>query len=387
VTTRVGVIGNMNNNGFALARYLRDAGLDAHVLLFDNELRHFHPSSDTFGDDYRLYVHQLAWGGPLRFPFVRPRAIRADLDDYDVLVGCGSAPAHCERAGRRLDVFVPFGGDLWTMLGKADGNPLRFAKYAPMRRAQARGIRSARVIHMAPTNDLYERQWQEYRGKSTRWYSGVPVVYAGEPDGPSEWEAAFRRVRDRADLMLFSSVRHHWRCPPDHPAAKGTDRLLRGIALLRRRRPSLRIALVTMEYGRHVRASRQLAHSLGIDDLVDWFPLLRRRDLMVGLRMADVACAEFENSWVASGVLYEAMVAARPILAHRDDALYGAEQRYPILNARDPQIIADRLEQTVDDPDAVRALGTAGHEWYREHVVDASVRRYVELVRSREAAG
>lgn len=34
---KIGLIGNMNNNNFALMRYFRDLGADAHLLLYAND--------------------------------------------------------------------------------------------------------------------------------------------------------------------------------------------------------------------------------------------------------------------------------------------------------------------------------------------------------------
>ena len=45
---KIVILGNMNNNGFALMRYLRDLGADAHLFLFANDgtgsLSHFAPN-------------------------------------------------------------------------------------------------------------------------------------------------------------------------------------------------------------------------------------------------------------------------------------------------------------------------------------------------------
>lgn len=390
MSSRVAVIGNMNNGNFALTRYLRDDGIDAHLFLFENELQHFHPSYDTYDDGFQSFVHQLSWGGPWKFPFTRPRAIREAFNEFGFLIGCGTAPAYLDRGGLSLDVFVPFGGDIWTILGRADGNPLRYVKYLPVMRAQARGIGRARVFHMAPTNPLYESQWRRFRGGSQRWYEGVPVVYDLDylPERRlllgqrSPWFDAFRRVRDVADLVLFSSVRHFWKCAPSHPAAKGTDRLLRGLALARDRMPNRRVVLVTFEYGRQVAESRSLVAKLGLQDRVSWFPMMPRRDLMAGLAMADIACAEFENSWIASGVLYEALAMGKPILAYRDDALYRTEDAtlYPILNAREPEEIADAIASTTANPGRLETIGRAGGEWYRAELVARAMLKYRERI-------
>lgn len=45
---RVALVGNMNNNHFALLRYLRDLGVNATLLMFSNEAAHFYPQQDTW---------------------------------------------------------------------------------------------------------------------------------------------------------------------------------------------------------------------------------------------------------------------------------------------------------------------------------------------------
>jgi hypothetical protein len=392
MTAKVGLLGNMNNNHFSIARYLRDRGIDAEVLLFDNELPHFHPSNDTYDAEYFEYVRQLQWGSPLRFALTSARRVQSDLADYQILLGAGSAPAYCDKAGLRLDAFIPFGGDIWTMLGRAEGNPLRFAKYALMMGAQGHGIRNSRIFHMAPTNALYEGQWRRYRGTSERWFDGVPGVYDGIY-GPQEmtrmlsmsaWSSQFQQVRDAADLLLFSSARHFWKADANHPAAKGTHRLLRGIAKFRRLNPQCRIVLATLEYGQQVGETKSLIRELEIEDCVRWFPPLPRKDLMVGLGLADIACAEFENSWIASGVLYEAMVMAKPILAYRDDALYTQTEPdlYDIMNAKEPDQVASLLGDYWRDSGSFQAMGGRGREWYREHIVTRPLEKYLSLVKA-----
>ena len=60
---KIAILGNMNNNGFALMRYLRDLGADAHLVLFANDgtgsLSHFVPNNDTFQlDQWLPFIHQ-----------------------------------------------------------------------------------------------------------------------------------------------------------------------------------------------------------------------------------------------------------------------------------------------------------------------------------------
>ena len=59
----IALIGNMNNNNFAMMRYFRDLGADAHLLLYKNDgqehLSHFKPECDTWNIEWwRPFIRQ-----------------------------------------------------------------------------------------------------------------------------------------------------------------------------------------------------------------------------------------------------------------------------------------------------------------------------------------
>lgn len=137
---KVAFIGNMNNNNFALMRYFRDIGIDAHLLLTlddgKNTLTHFTPDADTWEiERWSPYIHQTiipnatfaALDGPLNAflkiylnfkSFFYPQAQTLDpvtreqiliaFSEYDKLVGSGIMPAVLLRINRGLDLFYPY---------------------------------------------------------------------------------------------------------------------------------------------------------------------------------------------------------------------------------------------------------------------------------------
>jgi glycosyltransferase involved in cell wall biosynthesis len=389
---KVGLLGNMNNMLFAFARLLRRSGIEAELLLFDDEFPHFHPSSDSYDLGFMKFTRTLSWGSGRRFLPTARRVIRDDLSTYDILVGCGLAPAYCLKAGRQLDVFVPYGGDILveTMfrLVRPDTIPSVWAAAL----SQRRGISKARVIHMPYTNDFYERRLQRFSGRADRWLCGVPMVDSLTYDPATlhdsvdrtHWYHEFQQIRAANDLVLISTARHSWGRHALDQHRKGTDALLGGLSLSVRRHPRLRIVLVTLEYGDSVRRSKDLIEKFGITDRVAWFPQMARKDLMVGLSMADIVCGDFEIGWLESGTRYEALVSAKPLLAFRDDAKYAPryEELYPMMNARSPESVADRIEEYVLNPDEHVAMGRRGRQWYERYVVQAALREYINYIDS-----
>lgn len=390
---RVGFLGNMNNNHFAIIRFLRDRGVDADLLLFVNEFKHFHPSSDTYDLSYLTFTRQLSWGSSISFLGTSRTQIQKDLAPYDVLIGCGLAPAFCEKAGRHLDIFVPYGGDIWGKTFYRLVSPHRLPSYWSAVFYQRRGIPNSRIVHLSVANPIYEKQYETYKGRSERWAEGVPMVhsptYASEHlyamANRTHFSHEFKRLRDQYDLMVVWHARHYWKCSAEDANAKGTDKLLRGWALFRKKSPTVRAVLITLEYGKDVIHSKALIEELGISDSVVWLPKMLRKDIMIGLNLADIVCAEFEKSWMTSGVLYEALVLGKPILAWRDDDYYRSQcpNIYPILNARDPESIAARLAEYLANPEACKRMGEQGRQWYEEEVVKKALDKYLAYISAR----
>ena len=237
---RVAFLDNMNNNGFALVRFLRDRGIDAELLLFDNTFDHFHPAADTYDLDYMAFTRQLSWGSSVRFLSTSAEQIRRDLQSYDVLIGCGLAPAYCEKAGRVLDVFVPYGEDIWGATEYAAASPHRLPSIWSSVHFQRRGIKRSRIFHMPITNAFFEGQYAKLHGGSQRWTVGLAMIHTptfapermAEMQNRTHWGHEFNRIRSEHDLMVLSHGRHVFNYASGN--TKGTEQLLHGWSLFHR---------------------------------------------------------------------------------------------------------------------------------------------------------
>jgi glycosyltransferase involved in cell wall biosynthesis len=387
---RVACIGNMNNNFFALTRFLRDMGVDAELLLLDTEQDHFHPSADSYDRRYQAFTRSVGWGNYARFLKVTPAEIEASVDGYDVLIGCGTVPGFLDRIGRRLDVAVPYGDDIWDLPNFRLVDPRWQRARFHFSRAQRRGLREARYLHMGITNPAGEAMIDRIGRTGGRLTFAIPMVYTTlfNPDtiqdhfGSSQWYGEFRRIREENDFVLFHHARHNWRPERGSWEYKGTDKLLRGFAEMVRARPGIRATMVSCEYGKDVELSRALAHELGIGNRIQWFPRMPRKDIMVGMALADMGTGEFGLSYFSCGTIYETLAMAKPLLHHRDDSLYAEEypEMYPMVHANTIEEIAGALIESVDDPGRVREIGEGGRAWLQKHMVDIPLREYGSIL-------
>lgn len=380
----------MNNNAYTLARYLRDRGIDAHVLLLDIEPPHFHPAADSYDRSYQAFTHTVAWGAPFGFRRTPSTAIARDLAPYDFLIGCGPAPAFVRRAGRRLDVFLPFGTDFLEYPFLKVVNPRYQLDYIAFSQTQRKAIREARWVHLDVSNSDFERSFLRLRCRGRRLTAPLPVVYTPihspatieRYHDRTHWHTEFRNVRENHDLMIFHHSRHYWKTTASEISRKANDNLIRGLAQFIAQKPDVRTVLVTMEYGVDVNASKQLIANLGIENHVAWFPQMARKDLMVGLGMADIGTGEFHRSWFSFGTMYETLAMGKPLMHYRRDELYSATypKLYPLINVATAEEIAAALTDYVERPEHFRQMGELGRQWLLKYVIDDVLNEYTKLI-------
>lgn len=388
--TRIALIGNMNNNHFALMRHLRDLGTDAHLFLYSNEHAHFLPQCDTTDwARWRPYVHELGISNGGRDTFYRPIGpIAAKLDGFDAWLGNGIAPVLFARMNRILDVFVPYAEGCEFIIEHEWkwSKPLASAYSAFRSAAMERAIRNN--VNVVVTANAHEHSQTNFRrlGKSlTDLY--FPMIYQDNVPSDADLTEDLRRIAtrmDEADLAIFSHVSHFWKNLPVRHYMGGVGKrnqwLIEGFAQYLAARPDAAPLLVLVEYGPDVAASKQLIEDLGIADHVVWLPLISRVEIMALLRHVDIGGSEFAGMlW--GGVGWEFLASGVPMLHMLDDpSQYERADRPlpPFFNVTSPQDIARVLEH--NDRASLAEYGSRVTRWYEDHQGSRLAAEYADLL-------
>jgi hypothetical protein len=379
---RIALVNNNNNILFCIARHLRDRGHDVTLCMMDYEYvdaPHFHPSCDTFDLDYQSYSRVLEWGLGKAFSTYDFNKVRADLAPFDYVIGTGSTPAFMAKIGRPLDMFIPWGADIWEA-------PFNFPPFN--RRSlrslvefpywQRRGIIDTKVV-FADLSPIFDPALERLNYKGKRVVAQAPMPYGPlfKPGGlvqyedRTAWFPIVRKLRDRTDVLVHAPSRHVWKTTLKYNWTKGTDRIIHGVAEAKKRGNGKKFGLVFYEYGPDVNASRELVDELGLTDDVLWLPLSTRKEVMVNLSVCDFSIGEVgDTSWYTGGTVLEALAMGKPLLHRRDDHLYvdAYEELYPMIHVRGAKEITDALLAFADDPAPFRALGDRARVWFDEHV-------------------
>jgi glycosyltransferase involved in cell wall biosynthesis len=221
-------------------------------------------------------------------------------------------------------------------------------------------VRPRGVWHKLTPPAIYEPQYRIESIESDRTQS-------------THWER-FKKIRDENDLVIFHHSRHHWRAMPGQPdwILKGNDQILQGLKLFKDNNPNLSFKLVTFEYGPDVAASKALAEHLGIQDNIEWLPVLPRRELRIGLAFSDVGVGEIHKSWYSYGVMLEVLAVGLPFIGRREGELASRPNSYPMASVTSGSEFATALQEFRSHTPEWKAMGRASNSWLR-HQMDEVV--------------
>ncbi len=393
---RIALVGNMNNNLFSLARYLRDIGQDVRLYIFNRNPSHFHPSTDTFSDDYITFTEYLDWSKET-FHFQNWIRISEKFSKYHIVICDGIAPAFFYKAGINVDFFIPFGGDLYSLPFYKPQNNLKFW-LAKIKRllthgsfilpkesialAQLNGIRKSKYLVSLDTS------WEEVISKIESRHNWIklpiPIVYnrldfKNVDVKQNEHLQIFNKLRAKNELLIFSHSRHYWKnhdnLKVDRVSNKGNDIFIQAFAGYLKVTKAL-AHLVLLEYGPDVDFSKELIRKLQIENAVTWLPIQPRKNIMYMISLSDLIANEFVNSWIGGGVIYEALAIGKPLIGFRDDSRYiqkGFKNLYPMINAKSEQEIVKALNLFSENQKIYQDMGREGKDWYNEEIVTRSL--------------
>lgn len=389
---KIGILGNMNNMYFSLARYLADEGYDCDLLVFDDEPDHFHPTADSFTVPANLVVKQVNWGDAAQF-IKKRRQAEASIKSYSFLIGSGTAPAFVHAAGAVLDLFVPYGHDLYRFPFGHLVHPVRQLSYWTMAWHQLRGIRQCPHIMFDKATPAFDRVFRRLKYTGERIVSPVPLFYGKEYEANREkiWQAnpyfsILQQLRSENDLLILQHIRQFWRWHPDHWHMKGNDCLIEGYARFVAAHPSCKTKLLLFEYGLDVAQTKRLIDRYNLNAYVLWFPKALRKNLMLFIQLSDVVVGELHHAWNTYCVALETLASAKPLMHNRNDA-YLADaypDLYPMLQASSADDVYNGLKTVWKNKEAMHKMGEEGKAWFDEYCVKKPIQHIIRLIQEKQ---
>jgi len=398
---RVACIGNMNNNYFALMRYLRVLGVDAYLLMFRNEHDIFLPENDTWEiDKWQPYIKTLDLYNNIYYWAKEKRArIREEFSGYDFYIGCGLAPAYFARAGMKLDIFTPYSYGIefindsdFDLKHPRDSLYKRYARFY-----QEKGIKKAGVVITLQQYFFPDHRNIFKRLKIHSVPSTIPMIYTLPEAGDSSPVEDLREYIDifrEQDMIVISQSRQLWKNLP--PGIKGVmsdkknDVLIEGFARYLKSTALKKPLLVLLGYGPDVENSKLLISRLGITGHVLWLPRMPRKNLMKVLEYADIGADQFASGfWGGTG--REILSRGKPLLNYikTSDGEYrritGHDMPF-VLKARTPEEVCARLLDFERNRDDYVRAGKKNKEWFDKNCGIGIAEMYKRIIENGPSA-
>lgn len=355
--------GNLVNNGYKTAKYLRQVGVDCDLVLSVADLDG--ERNDPRWEDETI-VEWPPWirlsGRRSTFsPLGRAEECRM-LCEYDLV------HARCEAASIVQFLGVPY---IAQSLG-ADLSEVAFERSwrgALLRRA----YRNARAVLF---NNIHQRENANRLGLTNAVFSPNPLDV--ERFSPGDVDLGFRG----RGLICLAPARQDWTdTDSSRRSMKGNDRVIRAFAkYLGLGRRGL---LILQDRGVDRRATRALVTHLGLDEHVAYTGCLRKTELVSYLRAADVVLDQFTMGCLG-GTSLEVMSCAKPLVIYVNDAWAAGSYPAPppVLNAQSTDDILARLVEA-ENPQRRVEVGSAARDWIlRYHAAEIVSNRLVELYKA-----
>lgn len=384
---KIGILGNMNNNHFVLLRFLLDEGLDVDLLLYENELSHFMPIDDTFNiDEYSNRIKYLTWGSYRSFFFTSKKRIKTDLEKYDIIIGSRLAPAYLKKAGIKLNIFIPAGGEIHSLPFYNGMHPKPLLKWLLFSKFQRNGIeKNTKFIFWPKSAEDVDKRISDFKlDTETLIDLSIPLVYnkeykLNENTTCFSYQKEIDEIKLKHNYIIGYHSRQSWKNNMiGNLDGKDTDKLFRAFSIFIKE-TNYKPCILALEYGIDVDETKILCKELGIEKYVYWFPKMQRKELMLLLNNCDLIAGEFKRSNYSYGAVFESLALGKALIHKRDPNLYNNKSLYPMIFGDSVvNITSALLENNIK---TLKNLGGESKMWYDEYCskVISEVKHYLEI--------
>ena len=384
---KIALVGNMNNNFFVLLRYLISWGYNnSHLYYLSSEPSHFSPENDTYNKDFLKKTSKINVGDITILNNEKRKKIQILLKNYDFIICSGPSMGLLHFSSIKIDLFIPYGSDLYDLpFPKFTKNVYYYIRKLHFSRHQRLAIKKIKYISIAdePQHLMIALETIGFKGELLK--SGVPMMYPEKESYSSTFSDEVKQIKNNYKCVLFHQSRENWHDCKDPKANKGNNILYEGLSKFISTHPNLgkNVAIISLEYGNDVEKSKKLIKKLGIKNNVFWFPKMKRRDLLQGLKISDIIAGQFVVSYFTYGAVFEALANSKPLLHYLDKEKYKNFTPYPFLNASNPDEISDNLLMFFKDEAKMVKIGNEGGKWYSEFFI-SNVKKDIEKIIKKE---
>lgn len=390
---KIALISNMNNNYFALLRYISDLGHEVKLFTFIDEHDHFYPENDTWEIDKwnsKFETIDISYYNPFHINSANLEEIRGKLDSFDILLGSGPSPAYLYKAGLALDFFLPYKtGVEYTHFAYPYRHLLTTIQLLRLKSWQIKGLKRCGCIFNADFREITEQRIQSF--KTNYEATSIPLVYLESPSEdklPEELKQYIQRMNDSSFVVMHHG-RHLWKRAKRKLAFlrgpfinnNANDQVIRSFKKMLIEKPEA--LLVLFEYGPQVDLSKDLIYKLGISENVLWIKKSPRKHILELIKYVDLGIGDIAvGFW--GGKLFEFMSNGVPMVnsLEFDKELFETRTGIeipPFLIANSEEELFEHMKQTALDESYRNQIAKKSKDWFTAYEGMALAKKIVSF--------
>ncbi len=382
---KVALISNMNNNYFALLRYLRDMGVDAHLFSYIDEYNHFTPDNDSWEmERWEPYIHVLPftyYGYTDTYANYPEHEVKQALQGFDILMGSGPTPAYLSRIGIYLDVFWAYKtGIEYCRENLSWRKPKLAIQTNRFNQLQQKSIGKAACMINSDYRLITLNMIRKTGVKTVDL--GLPMVYPENIPSNAILHSVYingMARMERSDFVICHLGRHLWKQTLRSKLKmipfinnNANNKVIEAFARLIQEEKADNALLVLFEYGPQVAFSKQLISELGIGKQVLWFPITPRRIIMQIIQKCSLGIGDIGVGYWG-GKAMEFLSSGVPLInsiSMEQKMLYEKNTSHvvpPFIEINKFDELADIFKTFYTSPKALRECAEQSLAWYLQY--------------------
>ena len=371
---KVALIGNMNNNNFSIMRYFRDLGIDAHLILFKNDVTksqsHFKPEFDTWEiEKWKPFIHYVNYTTSYAALFYPAFLLKKYFNGYDIFICSGHIPTILNKCNLSIDIFYPYGvgiegvGDLSTRKNWKGKPFVTRMIHSTLRRLKISAIKKANTClnsEMTLTKQTFDELDIPFQRVS------IPMVY--NKGNFKNQTQNLLKLRQQ-----INSYKYKFFCHVSHLPTKDKLPMIEGFAKFVKSNNDNNSVLILLEYGslKSLESTKEIIESFGVTDCVLWLSKKSRKELMFLLDGVDFGFSEFEGMmWGGTG--WEFLASGVPFFHYINKTSEEFEIDNntpipPIINTNSSEEIFQHLKNYSENPNPYKKRGVVMKDWFEKY--------------------
>jgi len=363
------ILGNMANDGYAVAKQLRKMNADVDLAINISDFGMALPEWEDgiFNDNadpYDLKKNEIkkSWNAPSwihYFDFLnkvprkkhRIEKLKARINLIKLIREYDIVEAHVP-----FSIYTQFTGIPYVAY---DAGWIRYFPFEKGKRnwLARRGYKKAKKVIITNPDTFEISDNLPYIKKDKVCF--IPFAIDPEKYKPiNSKELRSQYVKNSDDIILFCPSRQIWR-------EKGNDKIIRAYSKFTKDFPNSKFIMV--EWSEDEENSKKLVNSLGLSEHMVWIKPVPKNRLIEYYNAADIVLDQFVlGSWGTSTP--EAMSCGKPVLMYykKEFIMRAFGEEPPILNSFTEDEICSNLMKLVKNAEFRKEIGKKSREWIKK---------------------